>query len=111
MVRFYRPEVLFLREQWQLPEIQHIVNRSEPNGKIQDIANALCPAFLLHCTEPYAGETDAEFKKRKGNMKRDKKELAVKKPAETEEEFGERLDSLAEVCASVVGICADDVLR
>lgn len=98
MVRFYPAEVAFLREQWATPTIQDIVHRPEKNGRIQDISNELCKLFEKNCTTPYPGETDGEFKKRRGNMKAEQKAGATKKPAETQEEFAARVANLAKVC-------------
>ncbi len=97
MVRFYDRERDFLREKWMLPHIQQLVNRPDRNGKIQAIANALCPLFQKAFTEPWPGESPARFAKRKRNMPRLKKAMAKRYPAETQEEFDERMENLSDV--------------
>lgn len=97
MVRFYGNERQYLRDQWKLPDIQHIVNRPETNGRIQDIANALCPLFTKKFKSPWPGESPKSFAKRKRNMTRDNKLKATAHPAETQEEFDERMKNLPKV--------------
>ncbi|EIW61153.1 uncharacterized protein TRAVEDRAFT_43978 [Trametes versicolor FP-101664 SS1] len=97
MVRFYGNERQYLRDQWKLPDIQHIVNRPETNGRIQDIANVLCPLFTKKFKSPWPGESPTSFAKRKRNMTRAKKLEAKAHPAETQEEFEERMKNLPKI--------------
>ena len=78
-------------------ELQRRLNDPGSRSPNLDAALYLIPLFKAAFPDPYPGETDAEFKKRKNNLKGAERRAATKIPPETPEEFTSRMDRLPKV--------------
>ena len=79
------------------PEVHARLNdHSSPSPNL-DAAVYLTPLFKREFPDPYPGESDAEFKKRKKNLSGAARQHIKRIPPESDEQFAARMDRLPHV--------------
>ena len=69
------------------------------DGYLKAIADLVRPEFEQLWTEPYDGESDSEYEKRRSNAHKDKKANFPRREPETQEAWEVRRSKLSYVCS------------
>ena len=98
--RFTRSELVWIAEQYHTKAIQDILAEAPNTKPFKRAAIQLEPKFREVFTEPYQGESEADFQARKKRAKAANKIKVQRHMPETQEHWEARMAKLRRVCVA-----------